>query len=207
MRTRDALNASGLLLLIAGAGGFVWKNLNTTPEFNTALHEGIGIALAEETIRSIGNKGDIHIITMADGDSEILATQFAAFRRRIEKSSVTIREIERIDSDKKDKYGPGVGLSAGKLTREVGKSARREAIVSFIGLPKMDAAELDALGSNVPPLLAFSRMPDKLGPLLKHGCVAAVVVPRFKFPAPGPESPSTPGEWFTNQYQIITRPR
>jgi hypothetical protein len=94
-------------------------------------------------------------------------------------------------------------LSASKLTREVKKNLNREAIVSFVGLPEMDEAELATLGETGPQLLTFSRMPDKLGPLLQRGRVAAAIVPRFRFPAPGPEAPGTPGEWFTNQYQVV----
>ncbi len=203
MKTRDILLALASVLVITASALFVWRNHFAAPKINVALHQGVGEALAEETIRCLDDRGDILVITMADGDSEILAAQFAAFRARIEKSKIRIKDVERIDSGKKDKYGPGLGLSASKLAREVKKNTRREGIVSFVGLPKLDEAEFAALGETVPPLLAFSRDADKLGPLLKRGMLKAAVVPRFQFPAPGPESPRTPGEWFTNQYQVV----
>ena len=203
MKTKDVLLILSSILAIAGAMLFIWKNHFAAPKINVALHQGIGAALAEETIRCLDNRGDILVITMADGDSEILAAQFAAFRAKIEKSGVRIKDVQLIDSEKKAKYGPGLGLSASKLAREVKKNTKPAAIISFVGLPKLDEEEFTALGEVVPPLLAFSRDADKLGPLIKRGMVKAVIVPRFKFPAPGPEAPRTPGEWFTNQYQII----
>jgi hypothetical protein len=206
MKKNDLLKASVAAVLIAGSVWFLWQHYFAAPKINVALHRGIGIVLAEETIRLLDNRGDVLVITMADSDSEILATQFAAFRERLDHSRVKIKDVELIASEKKDKYGPGVGLSASKLTREVKKNLNREAIVSFVGLPELDAAELPALGETGPRLLAFSRMPDKLGPLLQHGWVAAAIVPRFKFPTPGAESPRTPGEWFTNQYQVVASP-
>ncbi len=203
MNKKNILIATASIAVIAASMLFVWKNHFAAPKINLALHEGIVTALAEETIRCLDNRGDILVITMADGDSEILAAQFAAFRERIGKSNVQIKEVQLIESEKKDKYGPGIGLSASKLAREVKKNTRREGIVSFVGLPKPDDDEFAALGEAVPPLLTFSRNADKLGPLLKRGMLKAAIVPRFKFPAPGPETPRTSGEWFTNQYQVV----
>lgn len=203
MKRKDILLALGSVVAIAASVLFAWRNYFAAPKINEALHRGIGEALAEETIRGVDNRGDILVITMADRDSEMLAAQFAAFRQRLERSGVRIKDVELIDSAKADKYGPGLGLSASKLTREVKKNTKKAAIVSFVGLPKLGDEELALLGEVVPPLLAFARDAEKLGPLLKRGLVKAAIVPRFRFPAPGPESPRTPAEWFTNQYQVI----
>lgn len=206
MKSKNPLLVLGSLVAIAASVWFVWKHHFAAPMINVALHQGIGEVLAAETIQCLDNRGDILVITMADGDSEVLATQFAAFREKIEKSGVQIKDVQLIDSEKKAKYGPGLGLSASKLAREVKKNTKRAAIVSFVGLPKLDDEEFVALGEVVPPLLAFSRDADKLGPLIKRGMIKSVIVPRFKFPAPGPETPRTSGEWFTNQYQVIRPP-
>jgi hypothetical protein len=94
-------------------------------------------------------------------------------------------------------------LSARKLALEVKKNSRKAAIVSFVGLPKLDDGEFAALGDTVPPLFVYSRNAKKLGPLLNRQVLKAAIVPRFQFPAPGPEKPRTPKEWFVNQYQMI----
>jgi hypothetical protein len=204
MKTKDILLTIGSVLAITASVWFVWKNYLAAPKINVALHQGIGEALADETIKCLDGRGDILVITMADGDSEMLATQFAAFRAKLEKSGdIHIKDVVLISSEKKAQYAPGLGLSASKLARELKKHGKKSAVVSFVGLPKLDDDEFAALGEVVPPLLAFSRDAEKLGPLLKRGMVKSAIVPRFKFPAPGPESPRTPGEWFTNQYQVV----
>jgi hypothetical protein len=204
MKTRDALLALGSVLIIAASALFMWRSHFAAPKINVALHQGIGEALADETIRFLENRGDILVITMAEGDSEILAAQFAAFSTKIKKSSgIRIKDVEVIDSEKKDKYGPGLGLSASKLAREVKKNVKKAAIVSFVGLPELDEEEFAALGDSVPALFAFSRDREKLGPLVKRKILKAAIVPRFQFPAPGPEAPRNSGAWFTNQYQVI----
>jgi len=203
MKPKETLLILGSVTMIAASALFLWNNLFAAPKVNVALHQGVGEALAEETLRCLNNRGEILVITLADADSDILAAQFAAFRARIGKSSARIKDVVLIDSEKKDKYAPGLGLSARKLERELKKHGRKDALVSFVGLPNVDEAELAALGAPVPPLLAFSRDPSKLGALLERGMVKAAIVPRFSFPAPGPDSPRTPAEWFTNQYQVL----
>jgi hypothetical protein len=201
---KQILLGTSAVLVIAACVWFTWKNQFAAPKINVPLHRGIGEALAAEVIHALENRGDILVITMAEGDSEVLAAQFAAFRAAIEKAGgIRIKDVELIDSEKKDKYGPGLGLSASKLAREVKKNSKKAAIVSFVGLPKLDDKEFAALGDAVPPLFAFSRDAKKLVPLLKRQVLKAAIVPRFQFPAPGPEKPRTPSEWFVNQYQLI----
>ena len=201
---KQILLGTGAVLVVAACVWFTWKNQFASPKINVPLHQGIGEALAAEVIHALENRGDILVITMGDGDSEVLAAQFAAFRATIEKAGgIRIKDVELIDSKKKDKYRPGLGLSASKLAREVKKHSKKAAIVSFVGLPKLDDEEIAALGDTVPPLFTFSRDAKKLVPLLKRQALKAAIVPRFQFPAPGPEKPRTPEEWFVNQYQMI----
>jgi hypothetical protein len=201
---KQILLGTGAVLIIAASAWFTWKNQFAAPKINVPLHHGIGGALAAEVIQALDNRGDILVITMADGDSQILTAQFTAFRTAIEKAGgIRIKHVELISSEKKANYGPGVGLSASKLARDVKKNANMAAIISFVGLPKLDEKDLAALGDTVPPLFAFSRNAKKLGPLLERQVLKAAIVPRFQFPAPGPEKPSTPNEWFVNQYQMI----
>ncbi len=125
-------------------------------------------------------------------------------RSRTSSPEIEIDEIERLDADKKAKYGPGTGLSASRLLRLAAKNQDLDAIVSFVGLPDLDPKELTALGTNGPRLIAFSRNLKKLGPLLHSRRLEAAAVPRFQFPSPITSEPRTPGDWFDLQCQWIT---
>jgi hypothetical protein len=125
-------------------------------------------------------------------------------RSQTSSPEIEIDEIERLDADKKAKYGPGTGLSASRLLRLASKNQDLDAIVSFVGLPDLDPKELASLGTNGPRLIAFSRNLKKLGPLLHSRRLEAAAVPRFQFPSPISGEPRTPGEWFDLQCQWIT---
>lgn len=201
---KQILVSLGALTVIAASVWFTWRTQFAAPKINVALHQLIGETLAAEVIQYVEKPAKIQVITLAEGDSIILATQFTAFRKAIrEAGGIHIQDVERIDSQKSDKYGPGVGLSASKLAREVKKNSDKAAMVSFVGLPELDDAEFAALGERVPALFAFSRDGKKLLPLWNCGMLRAAIVPRFQYPAPGPDKPRTPGEWFVSQYQLI----
>ena len=63
--------------------------------------------------------------------------------------------------------------------------------------------EMAELGKK-PKFIAESRSGDNLPDLFENKLIDVAVVSRFEFPAPGPEKPKTPREWFTKRYQIIT---
>ena len=70
-------------------------------------------------------------------------------------------EVDRVDGDKGDKYGPGGGLSLRRLTRLMEKNRGTEVLVSFIGLPDPDHAVIDLYGQEV-SLFKLGRMPAQM---------------------------------------------
>jgi hypothetical protein len=75
--------------------------------------------------------------------------------------------------------------------------------VSFVGAPKLTPEEVADL-PNKPKLIVESRSGDYVGELFQNKLALAAVVSRFQFPAPAPEKPKTPEEWFTKRYQLVT---
>lgn len=205
MRTNKLLVAAAALLAIAGSAWFIWHTTHSPSKINVLLHQGIGETLAEQALKVANPKGEIVVITMETRDSEVLATQFSAFKERLKTAKgARVGELITIDSEKKSKYGPGFGLSASKLSREIKKHSDASVFVSFVGMPSLDDKELKELGDSVPPLVAFCRSADKLESLLQRNYLRAAVVPRFQFPAPGDGMPRTSSEWFDFQFQAIT---
>lgn len=175
------------------------------PGFNVPLHQGLGETLAAQVHQSLGGQGQIVVVAIPASASEVVATQIDAFRRWLATHpGITVAEIEIVDTENKPKYGPGTGLSASRLVRLAKKHAATDALVSFIGLPELDAKELAELGARGPRLFATARDVKKLAPLLGSGRLQRAIVPRFQFPSPVTGDPGTPQEWFDLQFQVIS---
>lgn len=204
MKTQQVLIIAVALGAIVAASWSMWRQVFAPPVYNVALHQGIGQAMAEQTMSVVNGQGRITVVTMDAGDSPIVAAQFNAFLKALKESgAIHIEKQVVIRSEKADSYGPGYGLSARKLAREVQKNPDVDAFVSFVGLPWLDEEEITELGPSVPAMIATARDGRKLGTLAEHGILRAAVVPRFQFPAPGPEHPGSPQEWFDSHYQVV----
>jgi hypothetical protein len=195
------------VLTLIGSVWFTWQRHFRAPDFPVPLHEAVGTVLATELQRELQRPGEVLVLTLDDDASPILATQLAALRATLAKSPhLRIGKVVTLESDKKGKYGPGTGLSSSKLAREIGKFPQAIAVVSLVGLPSLDDTELQAMGNVRPPLFGVCRDRRKLETLARHQWLRSAIVPRFEFPAPGPEDPKLPRERFDRQFQIVTAP-
>jgi hypothetical protein len=191
-----------LAILVAGASIYSYLR-KPKSDFNPALHQAIGEAVAEETIKAAGNNGQIILITLEKGQSPELDAHVAAFKDRIYDVHLTVARHDTISTEKSAKFGPGAGMSGKRFVRLVEKYKDVAAIVSFVGVPNPGDKELKTIAPPVPKFIAFSRTSDHVGDLVKNKMLYAAVVPRFDFPAPGPEKPKTKQEWFTKYYQVV----
>lgn len=205
MNRHPFLVSLAAVLTVVGSLWFTWQRHFRAPDFSVPLHESVGSVLATELQRELRGPGEVLVLTLDEGTSPILSTQLAAFRATLAKSpQLRIGRVVALESDKKRKYGPGSGLSSGKLAREIAKFPQAIAVVSLVGLPSLDDKELNAMGSVRPPLFGVCRDRRKLETLARQQWLRSAIVPRFEFPAPGPEEPKLPREWFDRQFQIVT---
>lgn len=158
--------------------------------------------MAEQTAKALGPKGRILVLTISTSGQPELEEQLNSFQKALKRfGSYTLKEHE-VDTKDQPKYGVGAGISGRRFVRAV-KNHPCDAVVSFIGAPKISDEECSQVSTNL-VFIAETRSPDSLPKLFQKGLIRAAVVSRFTFPAPGPLKPSTPQEWFDKRYQIVT---
>jgi len=108
-----------------------------------------------------------------------------------------------MDIKDEPKYHAGGGLSSRKFVRAVKNHSHADAIISFIGAPKLSEDEIAEIATR-PKFIAESSSTEHLPDLFAKQILQIAVVSRFVFPAPGPHKPKTPQEWFDKRYQIVT---
>ncbi len=201
---RSLLVSALCLLVIALAGGRLWWSQGERPDLNVKLQQGIGERLAVLAVESLEGRGRVAVAILEAGQSEELDLQFAAFKQALaEHPAVTITDVDHVDSEGRAKYGAGRGLSARRFHRMIAKYADADLIVSFIGAPDPDDLKEQPLPAGHPRLLPAARNAKELYELIKLGLVRTAIVPRYEFPAPGPEHPRTPSEWFDRHCQVV----
>lgn len=191
------------LLAIAASVAWFYYSQYRAPKINVALYRHIGRLMADETVNLIGRKsGKIVVITLASHDYEELDVEYDAFQKRLKELGEFSLSEDAVDTEGKPKYGLGTGLSGRHFVRLVKKKAYADVIVSFIGAPKLEDAELADL-TKMPKFVVQARAPEHLFTLFEKKLVQVAVVSRFTFPAPGPIKPGTTEEWFNKRFQVF----
>ncbi len=197
------LTVMALIAVIAGSCAWIYFVQVRATKFNVGLQRRIGEVLAEQTASVVGKKGKVVTIAIDTKEWPELKTQLQAFKTSLKKlGDYELREYE-MDTKDQPKYGVGSGLSGRRYVRTVNKNTNASVFVSFIGAPKLSKEEMAELAIK-PRFIAESRSVDNLPKLFEHQLIDVAVVSRFQYPAPPPEKPGTPQEWFTKRFQAVT---
>lgn len=202
---------SAILSALVIAGSLFWiQCLHKQPVVALKQHEGLGETMARETDRLLKEKKNKELVIVGlDTDDPAAQAQLASFLRTIDQmGGYEIEDWELLDPEKKAKYRLGMGLSASRFVRLVKKNLDVDAIVSFAGVPDFvneeALDELNDMKEKLPYLIAATRDdPGEIKSLLEKKILRVAIVPRFTFPAPGPEKPATNQEWFDKYFQIL----
>ena len=201
-RTKNILLVVSSLLVIGGSCGWIYYHEYKAPKHDVRLHQRVGEIMAQQTVKLVGPKGLLVLITIPTGPEPELKTQLEAFRHTLKQ--LGDYEIKNHELDTKDqaKYGLGSGLSGRRFVRTVKNNPTAAGIVSFVGAPKLSDAELAEL-SKSPKFIAETKSPDHLPRLFEKQIIQVALASRFVFPAPGPQKPKTAQDWFDKRYQIV----
>ena len=200
---KQILVITGALAAIVGSMTWVYFTQFAQPGFNVALHEHVGEVLALETAKLIHSNGQVVVVTMDSSKMPELKVQMRRFEKVLKKlGTIRIKELP-MDTEDKPQYRTGAGLSSRRFLRIVKKSAGADAIVSFIGAPRMSEDEIGQV-EKAPKFIAECRSPDKIKRLFDKRILQLAVVNRFDYPAPIKHNPKTPKQWFDKYYQVVT---
>jgi hypothetical protein len=198
------LVALGAVLAIAASGVWIYVFQFRSGDLNIPLHQAVGQVMAEETARLVGQAGKVVLVTMEPTRAPELRIQLTAFEKRLKAlGNITVQETIVLDPGDNPKYRPGSGLSAKRFLKIARKHHRADAIVSFVGAPPVEEADLAELKTS-PKFIAETHSPEHSMVLLDKKILLAAIVPRFEFPAPGPRKPGTSRQWFDRYFQIVS---
>jgi coenzyme F420-reducing hydrogenase delta subunit len=202
-KLKQRLIAAGVVGVILASCAWIYFTQIKSARHNVGLHQKIGEVLAERAAELVGKKGRLVTISISTKEWPELKTQIDAFKKKLKRlGDYELREYE-MDTKDQPKYGVGSGLSGRRYVRTVKKNPNADLFVSFVGAPRLTNDEAAELGKKA-RLIAESRSGDNLPALFERKLIEVAVVSRFEFPAPGPEKPTTPEEWFVKRYQVLT---
>ena len=195
-------------IALAVAAFLIHRYMNRPPEDRLQHHRAAGRVLAKEVVRLLeGRDKKRLVIVTADSPDPVLSAQLATFREMLKQHpDIEIHETEKLENDGNKRISAGQGLSARKFVRIIDGNRKADAMISFVGLPDPEDAEMKSLTNRVPRFVAETVHPDRAEKFFEQKMLRMAVTPRFQFPAPVKE-PKTEEEWFDKYFQVMKPPK
>jgi len=181
------------------------------PKMDEAPFIAQGEVVAEETIKALGNKGQIVILNMDMGGTMATTTklQLATFLKALKRSHISVIATETFIpavSEEAD-HDPMAGGVPGEFFLQVlRKHPEANAIVSFAGAPFLKDEQVGALAKNGLGIVVASNVGisprGALKKLFEADLVFFAITPRTTAPPSG--EPKTTRDVFDQFYQIVT---
>jgi len=193
-------------LTIVGALGFLFLFFHAFPPRPPApLHEAIGQAMAEQTLRLLGPDGRVLVISREtrEFDHSAAELQLRAFNRVLEKAGrkPSVTRLVKIDPDRMMAVPPGDFF---ELLR---KTSEKDVVTSFMGPPVLGREQAAQLGATHAKVVAICTGPTPamvdLNGLFSAGLLHAAVVDR-KDAMMSTGTPPSGRAWFDQLYQVVT---
>lgn len=204
---RPLLVLVSIIIIVSSLVSIFLSMRTPTPRINVKPFVGLGEVTARETIKLVGDHGEVIVLTYAMGEvkSPVFDAQLDAFRSVLAKEShLKVRAIEEITMEPM-MMDPMGGLSGEKYLEVVRKYPGINAIVSFLGTPNLTPQELKQLPStDRPKFVAAMGYSPMLGDLMKQDVVQVAITPRFQPPDATEKEPETAQEWFDRFYTVVT---
>lgn len=208
------MRKSTIQLLISGvlvlAGLFQILNFNrVSPPFDSAPHRGLGEVMAEQAAKTVSSGGKVILIAR---DTQAFASdaadiQVSAFLKRLAVDHVSVVSTQWIKAD--PLRIPSV--PQGDFFGIVKRAGDHDVVVSFLGPPMFDDAQVAKLGSDYAKVVALCtggipRQTD-LGQAFRRGVLKVAIVDRPSSSISGGSSGSdkslSPRAAFDRWYQVV----
>ena len=191
-----------LLLVIAGAGTWVYCTQVREPKIDSDIYEALGSITAEETAKLLGKKGEIVVITW-EIRNQVLEAQMASFARTIKKhQGLRLATIEKVKRDPAQMMSTGGAVPADEFLKIIKAHPTAGAFVLFLAFPNLSPQALKTI-NNQTKFVVVSGCNPGYKKLLMERTIQLAIVPQFDRTI-NIHPPQTSQENFDQNYQIVT---
>jgi len=206
-KKKNVVTAGAILAIFVSIGSLFFTYCDRPPKINLKPFLAIGQITAEETSKLLSGKGKVVLVVMDTGkyQSKPLESQIETFKRTLEKQNgVILVAIEKLEMNDLMMAGPEMGLPGELYLKILQQHPDVDAIVSFVGAPRLSDDQIDELGEKIPKLVAVVGMPMGLKRYFEDQLIQVAIVPRFEPQPQGGKKPETLREWFDQTYTVVT---
>ena len=206
MNNNSWLKIVGLLLVITVAAVWVYRTQHrAAPPEPVDLYAGLGTVAGEQVARVLGNKGRVLILTLDPAADPNQVPVLEAFQKTLQQHpGLQVVGTKTFPLAEMRIGDPDLGLTGDRFLKLLAELPEADGVVSFVGVPQFGA--IPRFEHPLPKLVIarHGEAGDGLKELLQREVVQSAIVPHPTPPPADAPAPRTPGEWFQQQYRVVT---
>ena len=172
------------------------------------LHQMVGDVTAQETIKLVGKKGRVVVVSMDTSQSKARPAEMELehFLKTLKNLSTLTVVTTQLVTPESSVTRSESGLSAETFIGMVQQHPDVDVLVSFAGAPVLSAEQIQALPAKIPKVIAVLALTfqSRLKPLFEQNIIQVAITPRFDGPPAGTKPPETVREWFDYSFKVLT---
>jgi hypothetical protein len=190
--------ALSVFLLASGCG--------PSGKVETGPYLALGEVAAKATSNVLGGRGNVVLLINEsdDASSTALGQAIKVFKQTLEKSGVKVSVVEKLADAKSGPIVSGVDpLQPQKFLELIARHSSADALVSFVGVPRLSLEQIAQLPAQRPKIIAAMTFNPPSRALFEQHVLVLAIVPQAAGTTGG-QPPQTTQEWFDANYQMIT---
>jgi len=194
------LMAVGVVLVLASAG------CGRTAKIERGPYEALGEVAAKATSRLLGDKGKIVLlVSEADNNaSTALGMAVQTFNDTLKHAGgVQVTATETIKPAAAIPVSGAEPLTPAKLAELLAKHVTADALVSFVGVPRLTPEQMRQLPQPQPKVVAVVTFNPPTKAMFAQGVLHLAVLAEPAVDA-AKRTPATTQEWFDANYRLVT---
>ena len=205
MRKNTLVSIAALLALAAAVASLILSQRG--PKIELGPYQALGAVAAEETVKLLGNKGQIVVITKDSSEFKMpaLEAQLRTFTDTLKsKGGVSIAAIEKVKMDPMTAMATGGGIPSDQFLEIMRRLPNIGAVVLFVSFPSLAERDFTALKKSNTKIVVVSGCMPGYKNLLQTQNIHVAIIPRFDDRSETLKKPKTLREWFDQEYLVVT---
>ena len=205
--TKEKLVPLLAVLVIAGAGAWIYRGQTSTQKFDLNPYHALGAGTAEETAKLLGNTGAVLVISPDTSEFKNAAVdgQLQSFLDTFPKNkAMPIVATVRFKVTPMEAMATGGAIPRDQFLALLQSHPKAGAVVLFCAFPPLAAQDYDVLKQSGVKVVVASACVPGYRKLLETQVIHLAIVPQFAPPPPGGEPPQTLRGWFDQDFLVIT---
>jgi hypothetical protein len=206
MAKNDLAKVIALVVLVGISGWLFYKQSDSSPKFDLSPYNALGVGVAEETSKLLGNKGSVLVITedTIEFKNPAVEGQLKSFKATIQNyEMMTLAAAETFKLTRMERMSAGGAIPQDQLLKLLQSHSNIGAVVLFCAFPQLTAQDTAALKQSGTKVIVASACVPGYRKLVESQVINLAIVPQFE-KAANAGTPTTLRGWFEQEFIVVS---